>query len=116
MCIWRELRVGTHNARVQIRDVDGHNPVCVLLSGGHVPIQFISGRLHQLRRFVRVGRCVQLCGNCVLHTHRVLAVCLRIQTNPQNKQQFPTISPERAFGDYIFANVILHLVVANFLG
>jgi oligosaccharyltransferase complex subunit epsilon len=46
----------------------------------------------------------------------VLAVCLRIQTNPQNKQQFPTISPERAFGDYIFANVILHLVVANFLG
>uniref|UniRef100_A0A914UWL5 Dolichyl-diphosphooligosaccharide--protein glycosyltransferase subunit DAD1 n=1 Tax=Plectus sambesii TaxID=2011161 RepID=A0A914UWL5_9BILA len=46
----------------------------------------------------------------------VLAVCLRIQVNGQNKSQFPQISPERAFGDFIFAHVILHLVVANFLG
>jgi len=46
----------------------------------------------------------------------VLAVCLRIQVNNQNKSQFPHISPERAFADFIFAHVILHLVVANFLG
>lgn len=44
------------------------------------------------------------------------SVCLRIQVNPQNKSQFPHISPERAFADFIFAHVILHLVVANFLG
>jgi len=36
--------------------------------------------------------------------------------NPQNKAQFPQISSERAFGDFIFANVILHLVVMNFIG
>ena len=43
-------------------------------------------------------------------------VCLRIQTNPQNKTQFTGISPERAFGDFIFASVVLHLVVINFIG
>ena len=43
-------------------------------------------------------------------------VCLRMQTNPQNKTQFLNISPERAFADFIFANVVLHLVVINFIG
>jgi len=46
----------------------------------------------------------------------VLAVCLRVQVNPQNKTEFLGISPERAFGDFIFAHVILHLVVINFMG
>jgi len=46
----------------------------------------------------------------------VLAVCLRVQVNPQNKNEFSGISPERAFGDFIFAHVILHLVVINFIG
>ncbi|XP_062592636.1 dolichyl-diphosphooligosaccharide--protein glycosyltransferase subunit dad1-like [Saccostrea cucullata] len=46
----------------------------------------------------------------------VLAVCLRLQVNPQNKTDFVGISPERAFADFIFAHVILHLVVINFLG
>merc|ERR1711976_1004799 len=46
----------------------------------------------------------------------VLAVCLRVQVNPQNKTDFHNISPERAFGDFIFAHVILHLVVMNFIG
>jgi len=46
----------------------------------------------------------------------VLAVCLRVQVNPQNKNEFLGISPERAFGDFIFAHVILHLVVINFIG
>jgi len=46
----------------------------------------------------------------------VLAAALRIQANPQNKTQFPFISTERAFSDFIFANVVLHLVVVNFLG
>ena len=47
---------------------------------------------------------------------RTFAVCLRIQINPENQQQFAPISVERAFGDFIFAHIILHLVVANFLG
>ena len=45
-----------------------------------------------------------------------VAVCLRIQVNPQNKNEFQNISPERAFADFIFVHVILHLVVINFIG
>ena len=47
----------------------------------------------------------------------VLAVCLRIQVNPENKGDFGGgISPERAFADFLFAHLILHLVVVNFIG
>lgn len=47
----------------------------------------------------------------------VLAVSLRIQVNPENKQDFgSSISPERAFADFLFAHLILHLVVVNFIG
>lgn len=45
----------------------------------------------------------------------ILAVCLRIQVNPQNTTQFK-ISEERAFADFIFASFVLYLVVFNFLG
>ncbi|XP_026781140.1 dolichyl-diphosphooligosaccharide--protein glycosyltransferase subunit dad1-like [Pangasianodon hypophthalmus] len=45
-----------------------------------------------------------------------LAVCLRIQVNPQNKGHFMFVSPERAFGDFLFAHTILHLVVVNYIG
>lgn len=46
----------------------------------------------------------------------IFVVCLRLQVNPQNKTDFVGISPERAFADFIFAHVILHLVVINFIG
>lgn len=46
----------------------------------------------------------------------VLGVCLRIQTNSENRSLFKGITPERAFGDFIFGHVVLHLVVINFLG
>ncbi|KAM6990220.1 dolichyl-diphosphooligosaccharide--protein glycosyltransferase subunit DAD1 [Tautogolabrus adspersus] len=46
----------------------------------------------------------------------ILAVCLRIQINPQNKGEFLSISPERAFADFLFAHTVLHLVVMNFIG
>merc|ERR1712141_257120 len=46
----------------------------------------------------------------------VLGVCLRLQVNPQNKLDFTGIGPERSFADFIFAHVILHLVVMNFIG
>jgi hypothetical protein len=38
------------------------------------------------------------------------------QVNPSNKDHFGGISPERGFADFIFAHVILHLVVVNFMG
>lgn len=44
-----------------------------------------------------------------------LTVCLRMQVDPVNKE-FSGISPERAFADYVLANLVLHLVVFNYLG
>ncbi|XP_037957293.1 dolichyl-diphosphooligosaccharide--protein glycosyltransferase subunit DAD1 [Teleopsis dalmanni] len=46
----------------------------------------------------------------------ILGVCLRLQANPQNKAIFLGISPERGFADFIFAHIILHLTVINFIG
>merc|ERR1712043_156905 len=46
----------------------------------------------------------------------ILGVCLRLQTNQQNKKDFEDITDERAFADFIFAHIILHLVVMNFIG
>ncbi|CAK9254341.1 unnamed protein product [Sphagnum jensenii] len=46
----------------------------------------------------------------------ILGVCLRLQVNPQNKSEFRELSNERAFADFIFAHIILHLVVINFIG
>ncbi|XP_044744309.1 dolichyl-diphosphooligosaccharide--protein glycosyltransferase subunit DAD1 [Coccinella septempunctata] len=46
----------------------------------------------------------------------VLAVCLRLQVNPENKNQFQDVSPERGYADFIFASIVLHLVVMNFIG
>lgn len=43
------------------------------------------------------------------------AVCLRMQVDPANKE-FSGISPERAFADYCLANLVLHLVVWNYMG
>merc|ERR1712096_164463 len=46
----------------------------------------------------------------------VLGVNLRMQSNPENAAAFDNILPERAFADFLFAHIVLHLVVANFLG
>ena len=46
----------------------------------------------------------------------VLGVGLRLQVNDQNKDIFVGITNERAFADFIFAHVVLHLVVINFIG
>ena len=43
-------------------------------------------------------------------------IAIILQVNPQNKSQFEGISPERAFADFVFAHIILHLVVMNFMG
>ncbi|KAM7258748.1 hypothetical protein ACFE04_014489 [Oxalis oulophora] len=45
----------------------------------------------------------------------VLAVCLRIQVNKENKE-FKDLPPERAFADFVLCNLVLHLVIMNFIG
>ncbi|GJR95811.1 dolichyl-diphosphooligosaccharide--protein glycosyltransferase subunit DAD1 [Tanacetum coccineum] len=42
----------------------------------------------------------------------VLAVCLRIQVNKENKE-FKDLPPERAFADFVFCNLVLHLFLAT---
>ncbi|XP_045452252.1 dolichyl-diphosphooligosaccharide--protein glycosyltransferase subunit DAD1 [Melitaea cinxia] len=46
----------------------------------------------------------------------VLGVCLRLQVNPENKNEFQGLSAERGFADFIFAHLVLHIVVINFIG
>ncbi|OMP87396.1 Dolichyl-diphosphooligosaccharide--protein glycosyltransferase subunit dad1 [Diplodia seriata] len=45
----------------------------------------------------------------------VLTASLRIQTNPENKNEFGSISHERAFADYVFGSFILHFFCVNFI-
>ncbi|TDH73811.1 hypothetical protein CCR75_005932 [Bremia lactucae] len=44
----------------------------------------------------------------------VLAVSLRMQINPDNN--FGDRTEQRAFADYLFCNILLFLVVFNFMG
>lgn len=49
-------------------------------------------------------------------------VCLRMQVNPKNEEVFSNngrnkpISWERAYFDWVACNLVLHLVVLNFMG
>ncbi|KAI9903160.1 hypothetical protein N3K66_002512 [Trichothecium roseum] len=45
----------------------------------------------------------------------VLTVSLRIQTTEANKSDFPKVSPERAFADYIVCSLVLHFFCVNFI-
>ncbi|ORY08213.1 DAD family-domain-containing protein [Clohesyomyces aquaticus] len=45
----------------------------------------------------------------------VLTASLRIQTNPDNKSEFESISAERAFADYVFGSLLLHFFCVNFI-
>ncbi|KAH7421858.1 hypothetical protein KP509_13G078600 [Ceratopteris richardii] len=44
----------------------------------------------------------------------VQAICLWMQVNPKNKE-FKELSLEQAFVDFVLTNLVLHLVVMNFL-
>ncbi|KAG6896675.1 hypothetical protein C0992_006748 [Termitomyces sp. T32_za158] len=46
----------------------------------------------------------------------VLTASMRSQVNPENKNEFKDVSPERAFGDFALGSIILHFFVYNFLG
>jgi oligosaccharyltransferase complex subunit epsilon len=50
-----------------------------------------------------------------LLTPTVVAVCLRLQVDPSSKE-FAHISPERAYADYVLANLVLYLAVWNYIG
>ncbi|KAH0544486.1 hypothetical protein FGG08_001384 [Glutinoglossum americanum] len=45
----------------------------------------------------------------------VLTASLRIQTNPENKAEFSSVSNERAFADYVFGSMLLHFICVNFI-
>eukprot|EP00245_Coleochaete_scutata_P001496 TRINITY_DN1182_c3_g1_i1.p2 TRINITY_DN1182_c3_g1~~TRINITY_DN1182_c3_g1_i1.p2 ORF type:complete len:141 (+),score=25.58 TRINITY_DN1182_c3_g1_i1:10-432(+) len=45
----------------------------------------------------------------------VLAVCLRMQVNRENKE-FKDLSNEVAFADFVLCNLVLHFTVTNFVG
>ncbi|KAK7421909.1 oligosaccharyltransferase complex subunit epsilon [Neonectria punicea] len=45
----------------------------------------------------------------------VLTISLRVQTNETNKSEFPSVSPERAFADYVVCSLILHFFCVNFI-
>ncbi|CAL8575238.1 oligosaccharyltransferase complex subunit epsilon [Xanthoria parietina] len=45
----------------------------------------------------------------------VLTASLRIQTNPENKDEFKTVSHERAFADFVLGSLILHFFCVNFI-
>lgn len=45
----------------------------------------------------------------------VLTASLRMQTDLANKAEFSTVSPERAFADYIFGSMLLHFFCVNFI-
>ncbi|KAF8631291.1 hypothetical protein AX15_002612 [Amanita polypyramis BW_CC] len=46
----------------------------------------------------------------------VLTASLRSQVNPENKNEFRDVSPERAFADFALGSIVLHFFVYNFLG
>lgn len=50
----------------------------------------------------------------------VLTVALRIQVNPVNSKNpangWQCLSPQRAYADWLFCNLILHIAVLNFVG
>ncbi|KAK4132472.1 defender against death DAD protein [Trichocladium antarcticum] len=45
----------------------------------------------------------------------VLTASLRIQTAEGNKGDFPAVSQERAFADYVVCSLILHFFCVNFI-
>lgn len=82
---------------------------------------FLAGFFCSLGFFVltgarhRPGACTHTTfyQQCIIN-HRT--VCLRMQLDPTNKDFKDSISPERAFADYVLCNLVLFLAVWNFMG
>ncbi|KAM0329813.1 hypothetical protein ACHAQA_003977 [Verticillium albo-atrum] len=56
-----------------------------------------------------------LSGFCATVGQFVLTVSLRIQTTEANKVDFPSVSPERSFADFVVGSLILHFFVYNLI-
>ncbi|KAM0347073.1 hypothetical protein ACHAPU_005012 [Fusarium lateritium] len=56
-----------------------------------------------------------LSGFCVTVGQFVLTASLRLQTNEASKTECPSVSPERAFADYVVCSLILHFFAINFI-
>ncbi|KAF4456470.1 oligosaccharyl transferase complex subunit OST4 [Fusarium austroafricanum] len=56
-----------------------------------------------------------LSGFCVTVGQFVLTASLRVQTNQAVKSDCPSVSPERAFADYVVCSLILHFFAINFI-
>ncbi|CAB0040684.1 unnamed protein product [Trichogramma brassicae] len=46
----------------------------------------------------------------------VLGMCLRLQACNSNGKQFNRYGIEKGFADFIFAQIVLHIVIVNFIG
>lgn len=77
---------------------------------------FLSGFISTVSCFVLGGKYCNILSYSQSNIIVYVPVCLRLQSNPQNKSQFLGISPERGFADFIFAHIVLHIVVVNFIG
>jgi oligosaccharyltransferase complex subunit epsilon len=77
---------------------------------------FLSGFISTVGCFILAGKRFSLFENLFYSRLSLLFVAsLRIQLNKANQSTF-NVSPERAFADFVFAHIILHLVVVNFIG
>jgi oligosaccharyltransferase complex subunit epsilon len=45
----------------------------------------------------------------------VLTAALRIQTAKQNAKEFPGVSSERSFADFLLGSLVLHFCVYHFI-
>ncbi|KAI4090534.1 MAG: hypothetical protein LQ344_004675 [Seirophora lacunosa] len=45
----------------------------------------------------------------------VLTASLRMQTNEENRAEFTSVGPERAFADFVFGSLTLHFFCVNFI-
>ena len=91
-------------------------PVRLLLSGRNIPLQCFPLGIYLQRCIICVGGLSQAPGKKIIYSKKGTILNSYFQVNPANKSQFAGISPERAFADFIFAHVILHLIVMNFIG
>ncbi|PHH75364.1 hypothetical protein CDD82_4475 [Ophiocordyceps australis] len=56
-----------------------------------------------------------LSGFCATVGQFVLTISLRVQTSQTSTKDFPAVSPERAFADYVVCSLILHFFCINFI-
>lgn len=56
-----------------------------------------------------------LSGFCATVGQFVLTASLRVQTQEDSMKDFPAVSPERAFADYVVCSLILHFFCVNFI-